>query len=250
MDNYGGMQIIDQKTWNSGSLIFHICFINNENSYLIAQNDRDNKYYPNKYSRFEWVEDSSFRLWYAQQVYDADTIEDAKSFMSYPRADSSDPSKGGVGKNNYPWTKMTKLKNFRSDRVIPSIAGQYDDNYGGSHIVNQYAWQSDLAFWHICSTNNETREIIAQNDEHNSYYPGKYSRFEWVIDEADSLWYCQQVYDANTENAAALGPRADSRNPSVGGAGFPINNFPWTKLMKKTFQPLQQKKENKHETEN
>jgi len=241
-DNYGGIQIINQETWHSDSLLFHICSTSNENRDIIAQNGKHNPYFPNQYSRFEWVEDSSSHLWYCQQVYNANTIEEAASF---PKANSSEPSTGGCGTSNFPWTQIIKfgakdtfekLKEKPScsgTSVIPSIAGQYTDNYGGREIVNKNAWRSPPSVWHICSTDNENREIIAQNGEHNSYFPGLYSRFEWVREEVShDLWYCQQVYNASTEEDASSYPRADSSNPSVGGCGIPSNDFPWTQLIK------------------
>jgi hypothetical protein len=244
-DNYGGYQIIDQWTWNSTGLIFHLCLVQNPDFDLIAQNDGNNGYYPWKYSRFEWTVDAKSKsLWYCQQVYNADTIQQAESA---PRANPSNPSKGGCGipANNFPWTQMIPVKPKHAKPIQgqtcfgalkkPTIAGRYTDNYGGTQIVSKKTWRSDDLIFHVCSVHNKEFDLIAQNDAHNQWYPLKYSRFEWVtVENSHTLWYCQQVYDADTAHAAETAPRADPSNPSVGGCGIPNNNFPWTQMIKVT----------------
>ncbi|NEO73250.1 hypothetical protein [Moorena sp. SIO3H5] len=117
--------------------------------------------------------------------------------------------------------------------VAPTIAGQYVDNYGGHHNITANQWSignnpsSDLIF-DYCSLDNPEEVIIAQNGPNNEYNPNRFSQFNWVSYEGN-LWYCQEVFDALTEEDAASHPPADPSNPPAGGCGQ--NNFPWSQLI-------------------
>ncbi|NER27257.1 MAG: hypothetical protein F6J89_06365 [Symploca sp. SIO1C4] len=91
---------------------------------------------------------------------------------------------------------------------------------------------SDLIF-DYCSVDNPEKVIIAQNDPNNEYYPNLFSQFNWV-DYEDNYWYCQQVYNAETEEEAVSHPPADPSNPPAGGCGDPDSSgetFPWSELI-------------------
>jgi hypothetical protein len=67
--------------------------------------------------------------------------------------------------------------------------------------------------------------VIALNDE-DTYSPGLWSRFDWTWDADGELYYCQSVYDAETEEAAVEGDDAsDASELDAGCAGFS-----WTML--------------------
>ncbi len=107
-DNYGNSQVIDSTRWvSSETSSFEYTLVDNLESYLIAKNNSNNQYNPNKYSRFEWA-NSNGKLWYCQQVYDVNTEEDAGNFTLYPRANSSSPNtKGcGLGAQSFPWSEL------------------------------------------------------------------------------------------------------------------------------------------------
>jgi hypothetical protein len=46
------------------------------------------------------------------------------------------------------------------------------------------------------------------------------------------LWYCQQVFDAPTEQAAVSASPPNTNDVRIGGCGVPANNFEWTSLVK------------------
>ena len=67
LDNFKGYQQVGKSIWNSGGphgkLLFHYCAVSEVEKHIVAQNDATNKWYPNKYSRFEWTK-SGTDLWY------------------------------------------------------------------------------------------------------------------------------------------------------------------------------------------
>lgn len=108
-DNYGNSQIVGAEEWiTAGSSYYNYIIVDNNQSYLTAQNASSNQYYPNKYSRFEWTTTDNGDLWYCQQVYNADSAADANDFTLYPPANSTDPSvRGcGTGNNDFPWSQL------------------------------------------------------------------------------------------------------------------------------------------------
>jgi hypothetical protein len=109
----------------------------------------------------------------------------------------------------------------------PDIVGTYVDNYGYLRAVLDRYWVSDQGVFVICSVDNLQHRLIAWNAPANPTDPGKYSRVEWVTFE-NRLWYCQSVYDALSEAAAAAAPLADPSNPVVKGCG----NFAWSSLIR------------------
>ena len=55
-DNWGGSHTIDEASWSDvyGG-IFHISQFDNDSDWLIAQNDAENSYIPDLWSKFEWT---------------------------------------------------------------------------------------------------------------------------------------------------------------------------------------------------
>jgi hypothetical protein len=110
------------------------------------------------------------------------------------------------------------------------IAGSYTDPYTAHEITDETWTQvSDMgtSVFEISQFSNEDGYLIAQNGAVNSYKPGSWSRFDWT-EKDGSLWYCQTVYDAETEQDALDAEPADDSDPASGGCGE--DNFPWSKL--------------------
>ena len=111
-----------------------------------------------------------------------------------------------------------------------AIAGQYTDIYGTTHSIDDALWQQQYAgyppsIFAIIDYNNAEQHVIAQNDAANSYFPGLWSRLDWVEHEGH-LYYCQTAYSAASESEAVDTPRGDDSDPAAGGCG----GFPWTDL--------------------
>lgn len=100
------------------------------------------------------------------------------------------------------------------------IVGSYDDGFG-NHEITADTWTiADTAVFHIVEFDNAAGFLIANNDDDNEYAPGLWSRFEWVED-GDTLYYCQPVYDGETEDAARDAAGADPADLDMGCGGFP-----------------------------
>ena len=104
-DNFGGTQQVTQTEWNDGFGIFHIISYFNASDFLVAQNDANNSFKPNKYSRFTWTTFLT-SLYFCQSPFDAETF--AAAFTATAR-DATDPENAGCGlpDNNFPWTRLT-----------------------------------------------------------------------------------------------------------------------------------------------
>jgi hypothetical protein len=116
---------------------------------------------------------------------------------------------------------------------VPTITGNYVDNYGGHQLITKTKWVSGtgklpLTFTYT-SVDNKSQVIIAKNtfDQGDGFnYTGKFSQFNWTRFD-NALWYCQIEYKANTAKEAASHPPADRSDPSKGGC----STFPWSKLI-------------------
>lgn len=110
-DTFGHRHEISAIHWLSfhddEEFLYRICTVYRQDGYLIAQNDTVQAYYPDKYSRFEWIIDGG-DVWYCQQVFSADSHDEARDFTRHPRADSSNPGIGGCGVDgSIAWTKLS-----------------------------------------------------------------------------------------------------------------------------------------------
>ena len=101
-DNYGGTHEISQSTWTSGSSVYHIQMVDNNGTFLVAQNDAANTYNPELFSRFDWTTDQG-TLYYCQTAYDAVDLASALQNTSAVRADLA------AGCNGFGWSSLTPL---------------------------------------------------------------------------------------------------------------------------------------------
>ena len=209
VDNWDTEHAIAQDVWMLGESKFHIAIINNEGSFLIAQNDEDNAWNPALWSRFDWTHNED-GLWYCQTTYDAESEEAA---LAVTAADPTNPATAGCG--SFGWTRL--------DTAL-SIRGAYVDNWGTEHAISQTTWLNGESTFIIDFIDHEQGFLIAQNGEANAYNPGLWSRFDWTRND-EGLWYCQSAYDADSAEEA-LTASADATDPAVSGCG----SFSWTKL--------------------
>jgi hypothetical protein len=210
VDNWGTEHTIDNDLWLQGSSAFQIISYNNATGTIIAQNDSENEYNPDLWSRFDWATVDG-QLWYCQTAYAAETEEAARAT---PEADASAPAEAGCG--GFGWTQLLEPLALR---------GEYGDSWGGEHTITQSTWVSGSASYTISQFDNDAQFLIAKNSEENEYSPGLWSRFDWTSADG-ALWYCQTAYDAESEEAALATQAADPANPAETGCG----GFGWTQL--------------------
>ena len=117
----------------------------------------------------------------------------------------------------------------------PQLVGQFVDSFGHRHVIDESQWHSfhddEALLYRICSVHPQKGFLIAQNHRSQKYHPDKFSRFEWVVEDGD-VWYCQQVYSADSQSAAvdfARFPAAIKRHKGPGGCGV-SGLAGWTKL--------------------
>lgn len=99
-DKWGGDHLVTATLWDQGSL-FHIAYVDNNEHFLIAQNDSDNVYYPGLWSRFSWTQHDG-ELFMCQDVYAGDSFDETFC-ASLPNA--SDPASSGCGP--FYWSILT-----------------------------------------------------------------------------------------------------------------------------------------------
>lgn len=91
---------ITQSEWVNGFGIFHILTYSNAADFLVARNDTGNAFFPDLFSRFNWVFFQS-DLYYCQSPFDAPTEADAEAVDT---ADRTDPPNGGC--NGFSWSRL------------------------------------------------------------------------------------------------------------------------------------------------
>jgi hypothetical protein len=209
IDSWGTWHHINRRLWeDSWGFRFH--FTDVGDSWAVARNDEANPYSPGRYSRFDWTESDG--LWYCQTMYDGAERDDALTALP---ADPSDPAVGGC--SGFAWTAL--------EHDPMTVAGTYTDEWGTDHEIREDLWVSSWDTFAVADYNNQERYLVAQNDPGAAWFPGHWSRFDWVASEGH-LYYCQTRYDGPSEAAAAAAARPDDRDPSGGGC----SGFAWTDL--------------------
>ena len=136
-DNYGSfLEVSESEISSSYGSSYTIDSYNNEEMWVVAQNDSTNAYNPDLWSKFEWHQEDG-ALYYCQSAYDAADAQTAQDTM----ADRSDLVSGCGG---FGWSIL---------RTQVSITDTYTDNWGGSHVVNAFTWTSGDYGFAIETTN-------------------------------------------------------------------------------------------------
>lgn len=100
-DDFNGSHTIGADTWSmDGAGLFHIDTFDNDERYLIAQNDSDNDFNPDLWSRMDWAWDGD-ALFFCQSVFDAESAEAAES------AEPADGEDLDAGCGGFPWSSLT-----------------------------------------------------------------------------------------------------------------------------------------------
>ncbi|HEU5075687.1 MAG TPA: hypothetical protein VFU02_15950 [Polyangiaceae bacterium] len=229
-DSYDGTHRIDDEVWQMGASSFDLVDFSNDERWAIAENAADNEFFPESFSRFEWTDEDGV-LFYCQSVFAASSEDDAREA---PRADASDLL---AGCGNFAWSSLTPI----------ALAGSYRDDFGGTHTITPRIWQSGSSLFHLLEFSNEDFWAVAQNDCSNAYFPGRYSRFDWVTvaggeggaagaagvagaagagtQGSSETYFCQTGYDVDSAEAARELEPADRTDLVLGCSGFP-----WSKL--------------------
>ena len=116
-----GLHIDSSRVWHSigkrvwvshfrrSQRVFHVCAVDNDRRFLIAQNSTDNYDAPSKFSRFEWFSKRG-RFYICHQVRDAATVEEAADFEKNPPAATSSPSQNGCNPRGVvPWRALIRI---------------------------------------------------------------------------------------------------------------------------------------------
>jgi len=111
------------------------------------------------------------------------------------------------------------------------IAGSWQDSFGTTHELTDTVWIMSFeggnpALFQINDFDNDLDVLVAQNDVLNDFNPNLWSRFDWTTDQG-ILYFCQTVYDAETDTAAREAEPADPTDPTTGGCG----GFSWSDLL-------------------
>ncbi|MBN2194370.1 MAG: hypothetical protein JW751_16255 [Polyangiaceae bacterium] len=104
MDNYGGDHYVDAYRWvqgtDSSTSLFVLTQFDNDDDFVVAQNDGENAWNAGLWSRFDWTEHNG-NLYFCQTAYAAASEADA---LATPAADATDPATSGCG--SFAWTQL------------------------------------------------------------------------------------------------------------------------------------------------
>ena len=224
-DQFGMHYEVTQGVWTQigfGAVSrFFVAQYSNAERYLIAQNAAHNDFGAGLWSRFDWVDHDDgvgSAIWVCQTTFDAGTEAAA---LATAAADSSEPATSGCGGGS--WSK------FVDAPPMLSITGSYSDPYGGRHAVLPSMWTfggfGNTSYFHITQFSNADGFVIAQNNAHNGYYPGLWSRFDWTWLDG-GLFICQSAFAAASEADAIATTAADDTDPASAGCwGFSWSGF-------------------------
>jgi len=226
MDDFDTSHVITKTEWTSrssyGTSVSHISQYDNEQDFIIAQNDSEKSWNPDKWSRFDYTVKNG-AIYYCQTAYDKETEEEA---LATPAADKTDPANAGCAGN--PWTKLHK--------DIVEIIGRYADAWGGNHIISNTAWFQPSewgdSLFHITQFDSVDNVIIAHNDETHPWNPNQWSRFDYIVKEG-KIYYCQITFNKETEEAALAVTTADRNDLAAG-----CNANPWSELIAVVEEPI------------
>ena len=109
------------------------------------------------------------------------------------------------------------------------IVGSYSDDWGTTHTITESSWTQhsegmDDSVFEIAAYDNDADFLVAQGAAGNPFNPGKWSRFDWT-ESAGALYFCQIVFDAETQEAATANTGADRSDLEAG-----CNGFGWSRL--------------------
>lgn len=120
----------------------------------------------------------------------------------------------------------TNNENQIEETETHELIGKYSDSFNGPHIISNTVWDQGgmMGRFNIESFDSENDVIIAQNDYNNEFSAGKWSRFDYLIDSS-KIYFCQIVYDKETEQEAVDAAGAHRNDLAAG-----CNGFGWTEL--------------------
>lgn len=105
-----------------------------------------------------------------------------------------------------------------------ALLGSWDDAWGGTHDLTEGLWTQggwgNPSFFHVTQFSNDAHYAVAQNNVHNAWSAGLWSRFDWIWYDAGeglALYFCQTTYDAASEADALAVDAADATDPTAGG---------------------------------
>ncbi len=106
IDAFGGTHTIDETSWTQdygygAPWVFHVAAYDNDQAWLVAENDVANGYNASLWSRFDWAWSGEV-LYYCQSAFDA---PDQQSARDAPSPDVSDLDVAGCG--GFPWTTLS-----------------------------------------------------------------------------------------------------------------------------------------------
>lgn len=204
-DPWGFEQNVTQAQWTTGDSVFHTSQFDNVEKFLVAHNDANNQWSPDKWSRFDWTWDEMGQLYYCQIAFDKESEQDA---LAAREANRQDLDTGCAG---FSWSAL---------HTRPAIVGNWVDDWGYGQEITREAWTSGEAVFHITRINNRSGYLVTHNDPDNQWSPGLWSRFDWAWDNTGQLYYCQIVFDAKSAGEAEANKNADATDIQAGCAGF------------------------------
>jgi len=135
-DSFGGPHIISNTVWDQGGMMgrFNIEFFDSENDVIIAQNDKNNEFSAEKWSRFDYLIDSS-KIYFCQIVYDLDTMQEAIDATGADRVDLD----GGC--NGFGWTELAEIAEEsidKDDALIVAWANGHESYIPGEDLIEDW----------------------------------------------------------------------------------------------------------------
>ena len=195
-----------------------ITYYDNVERFFVGENSGPGSYNPGMWTRVDWVVDM------ADQVHVCTT-----HFSAANESMAMLPNEG----HDHALYDTTGCGGFAFSALSPAaadalqIVGSWQDPFGTSITISTAAYVSIYqggapSVVKITHYDNAQAFLVGHNSGAGSYYPGKWSRLDWLYDSAGALHLCTSHYTAENETMA-MQPNPSNNHSlyaSTGCGGF------------------------------
>ena len=176
-----------------------ISHYDNDEGFFVGQNSGEGNNYPGMWSRVDWVKDTDDNVHLCTTHFNQG--DEAAAMEANAEHDHALYATTGCG--GYAFSPLESVEDPLG------IAGEWGDEWGSVITISSSVYVSagsEPSAIVISQYSAADQYFVGQNAGPGSYYPGNWSRGDWVVDDDGGLHYCSAHYNAADEAAALVAP--------------------------------------------